>query len=55
MDMPMKKECTVAFQAAARGTLPELAKALLDEWSKVRSDDAERSAGSDAGVQRGSH
>jgi transposase-like protein len=31
MDMPMKKKRTVATQAAARGPLPELPKALLDE------------------------
>ncbi|MGF6657459.1 transposase-like protein [Paraburkholderia youngii] len=34
MDMPMKKKRTVAAQAAARGPLPELPKALLDELVK---------------------
>ncbi|TDV05684.1 mutator family transposase, partial [Paraburkholderia caballeronis] len=34
MDMPMKKKRTVASQAAARGPLPELPKALLDELVK---------------------
>ncbi|TDY26116.1 transposase-like protein [Paraburkholderia sp. BL6665CI2N2] len=34
MDMPMKKKRTVASQAAARGPLPELPEALLDELVK---------------------
>ncbi|CAD6562850.1 IS256 family transposase ISBcen18 [Paraburkholderia sabiae] len=34
MDMPMKKKRTVAAQAAARGPLPELPEALLDELVK---------------------
>lgn len=34
MDMPMKKRRTIAAQAAARGPLPELPSALLDELVK---------------------
>jgi putative transposase len=34
MDMPMKKKRTVAAQAAARGPLPDLPEALLDELIK---------------------
>ena len=34
MDMPMKKKRTVASQAAARGPLPALPEALLDELVK---------------------
>ncbi len=34
MDMPMKKKRTVASQAAARGPLPELPKALPDQLVK---------------------
>lgn len=34
MDMPMNKRRTIAAQAAARGPLPELPSALLDELVK---------------------
>ncbi|KGC31893.1 putative transposase [Burkholderia pseudomallei] len=34
MDMPMKKKRTIASQAAARGPLPELPKALPDQLVK---------------------
>ncbi|MGF6466466.1 hypothetical protein QFZ89_001624 [Paraburkholderia youngii] len=41
MDMPMKKKRTVAAQAAARGPLPELPKALLDDLVKGHMTRAE--------------
>ena len=34
MDMPMKKKCTAAAQAAARGPLPEVPAELLDHLVK---------------------